>query len=62
MQATVNRSKGNKTEKFKFELIQKIFGFSACHITFPLSPGWDMYLVEHRNVRQWPDLRGCKIQ
>jgi hypothetical protein len=62
MQATVNRSKGNKTEKFKFELIQKIFGISACQVTFLLSPGWDMDLVEHRNVRRRQDLKGCKIQ
>ncbi|CAN6321303.1 unnamed protein product [Urochloa humidicola] len=57
MQATVNRSKGNKTEISKSELIQKS---AYCRVS-----GRDMDRVElsaYGNVRRGPDSGGCKIQ
>ncbi|XP_066399521.1 uncharacterized protein [Miscanthus floridulus] len=57
LQATVNRSKGNKTEISKSELIQKS---AYCRVS-----GRDMDLVElsaYGNVRRGPDSGGCKIQ
>ncbi|KAK3150602.1 hypothetical protein QOZ80_3AG0235330 [Eleusine coracana subsp. coracana] len=57
LQATVNRSKGNKTEVSKSELIQKS---AYCRVS-----GRDMDLVElsaYGNVRRGPDSGGCKIQ
>ncbi|XP_062210041.1 uncharacterized protein LOC133911690 isoform X2 [Phragmites australis] len=57
LQATVNRSKGNKTEISKSELIQKS---AYCRVS-----GRDMDLLElsaYGSVRQGPDSGGCKIQ
>ncbi|PWZ58955.1 hypothetical protein Zm00014a_010392 [Zea mays] len=57
LQATVNRSKGNKTEISKSELIQKS---AYCRVS-----GRDLDLVElsaYGNVRRGPDSGGCKIQ
>ncbi|WVZ55624.1 hypothetical protein U9M48_006262 [Paspalum notatum var. saurae] len=57
LQATVNRSKGNKTEISKSELIQKS---AYCRVS-----GRDMDLFElsaYGNVRRGPDSGGCKIQ
>uniref|UniRef100_A0A0D9Z2N3 HNH nuclease domain-containing protein n=1 Tax=Oryza glumipatula TaxID=40148 RepID=A0A0D9Z2N3_9ORYZ len=57
LQATVNRSKGNKTELSKSELIQKS---AYCRVS-----GRDMDLLElsaYGNVRRGPDSGGCRIQ
>ncbi|KAF0912860.1 hypothetical protein E2562_019447 [Oryza meyeriana var. granulata] len=57
LQATVNRSKGNKTEMSKSELIQKS---AYCRVS-----GRDMDLLElsaYGNVRRGPDSGGCRIQ
>ncbi|XP_073144380.1 uncharacterized protein [Henckelia pumila] len=57
LQATVNRSKGNRTELSKTELIQKS---AYCRVS-----GRDMDLVElaaYGNVRHGQDSGGCKIQ
>lgn len=58
LQATVNRSKGNRTELSRSELIQKS---SYCRVS-----GRDMDLLElsaYGNVRQPPqDSGGCRIQ
>ncbi|XP_015689779.2 uncharacterized protein LOC102699489 [Oryza brachyantha] len=57
LQATVNRSKGNKTEISKSELIQKS---AYCRVS-----GRDMDLLElsaYGNVRRGPDSGGCRIQ
>ncbi|KAL6281334.1 hypothetical protein ACE6H2_018215 [Prunus campanulata] len=57
LQATVNRSKGNRTEFSRAELIQKS---SYCRVA-----GRDMDLIElsaYGNVRHAPDSGGCRIQ
>lgn len=57
LQATVNRSKGNRTQLSKTELIQKS---SYCRVS-----GRDMDLLElsaFGNVRRGQDSGGCKIQ
>ncbi|THU45230.1 hypothetical protein C4D60_Mb02t15660 [Musa balbisiana] len=57
LQATVNRSKGNKMEVSKSELIQKS---AYCRVS-----GRDMDLLElsaYGNVRRAPDSGGCNIQ
>ncbi|KAI4335986.1 hypothetical protein L6164_014568 [Bauhinia variegata] len=57
LQATVNRSKGNRTDLSKAELIQKS---SYCRVS-----GRDMDLLElsaYGNVRRGPDSGGCRIQ
>lgn len=57
LQATVNRSKGNRTELSKSELIQKS---AYCRVS-----GRDMDLLElsaYGNVRRGQDSGGCKIQ
>ncbi|KAH7656368.1 HNH endonuclease domain-containing protein [Dioscorea alata] len=57
LQATVNRSKGNKTELTKAELIQKS---AYCRVS-----GRDMDLLElsaFGNVRRAQDSGGCSIQ
>ncbi|WOL12463.1 hypothetical protein Cni_G21230 [Canna indica] len=57
LQATVNRSKGNKIEISKSELIQKS---AYCRVS-----GRDMDLLElsaYGNVRRGPDSGGCNIQ
>uniref|UniRef100_M1CM24 Uncharacterized protein n=1 Tax=Solanum tuberosum TaxID=4113 RepID=M1CM24_SOLTU len=57
MQATVNRSKGNRTDISKAELIQRS---SYCRVS-----GRDMDLLElsaYGNVRHGQDSGGCKIQ
>ncbi|XP_061346668.1 uncharacterized protein LOC133292282 [Gastrolobium bilobum] len=57
LQATVNRSKGNRTEISKADLIQKS---SYCRVS-----GRDMDLLElsaYGNVRRGPDSGGCRIQ
>ncbi|KAK4257198.1 hypothetical protein QN277_006818 [Acacia crassicarpa] len=57
LQATVNRSKGNRTEMTKAELIQKS---SYCRVS-----GRDMDLLElsaYGNVHREPDSGGCRIQ
>ncbi|PSS07922.1 Ubinuclein-2 like [Actinidia chinensis var. chinensis] len=57
LQATVNRSKGNRTEISRAELIQKS---SYCRVS-----GRDMDLLElsaYGNVRRGPDTGGCNIQ
>ncbi|PHT65749.1 hypothetical protein BC332_30489 [Capsicum chinense] len=57
LQATVNRSKGNRTDISKAELIQKS---SYCRVS-----GRDMDLLElsaYGNVRHCQDSGGCKIQ
>ncbi|MED6161064.1 hypothetical protein PIB30_057199 [Stylosanthes scabra] len=57
LQATVNRSKGNRTDISKSELIQKS---SYCRVS-----GRDMDLLElsaYGNVRRGPDSGGCRIQ
>ncbi|CAK9138118.1 unnamed protein product [Ilex paraguariensis] len=57
LQATVNRSKGNRTEFSKAELIQKS---SYCRVS-----GRDMDLLElsaYGNVRRGQDSGGCRIQ
>ncbi|XP_057792219.1 uncharacterized protein LOC131009035 isoform X2 [Salvia miltiorrhiza] len=57
LQATVNRSKGNRTEMSKSELIQKS---AYCRVS-----GRDMDLLElsaYGNVRRGQDSGGCKIQ
>ncbi|KAM0952970.1 putative HNH nuclease [Dioscorea sansibarensis] len=57
LQATVNRSKGNKTELTKAELIQKS---AYCRVS-----GRDMDLLElsaFGNVRRVQDSGGCNIQ
>lgn len=57
LQATVNRSKGNKMEVSKSELIQKS---AYCRVS-----GRDMDLLElsaYGNVRRGPDSGGCNIQ
>ncbi|KAL3513166.1 hypothetical protein ACH5RR_025883 [Cinchona calisaya] len=57
LQATVNRSKGNRTEISKSELIQKS---SYCRVS-----GRDMDLLEvsaYGNVRRGQDSGGCNIQ
>ncbi|XP_051152110.1 uncharacterized protein LOC127266058 [Andrographis paniculata] len=57
LQATVNRSKGNRTEMSKSDLIQKS---AYCRVS-----GRDMDLLElsaYGNVRRGPDSGGCKIQ
>ncbi|KAG4930034.1 hypothetical protein AAZX31_17G098400 [Glycine max] len=57
LQATVNRSKGNRTEISKAELIQKS---SYCRVS-----DRDMDLLElsaYGNVRRGPDSGGCRIQ
>ncbi|XP_073018100.1 uncharacterized protein [Primulina eburnea] len=57
LQATVNRSKGNRTELSKTELIQKS---AYCRVS-----GRDMDLLElsaYGNVRHGQDSGGCKIQ
>ncbi|XP_028753689.1 uncharacterized protein LOC114713248 [Neltuma alba] len=57
LQATVNRSKGNRTEMSKAELIQKS---SYCRVS-----GRDMDLLElsaYGNVHREPDSGGCRIQ
>ncbi|XP_054822078.1 uncharacterized protein LOC129320580 isoform X2 [Prosopis cineraria] len=57
LQATVNRSKGNRTEMTKAELIQKS---SYCRVS-----GRDMDLLElsaFGNVHREPDSGGCRIQ
>ncbi|KAM3290005.1 putative protein isoform X1 [Capsicum chacoense] len=60
LQATVNRSKGNRTDISKAELIQKS---SYCRVS--VHPGRDMDLLElsaYGNVRHCQDSGGCKIQ
>ncbi|KAJ4841035.1 hypothetical protein Tsubulata_009371 [Turnera subulata] len=55
--ATANRSKGNRTELSKAELVQKS---SYCRVS-----GRDMDLLEmtaYGNVRRGPDSGGCRIQ
>ncbi|XLR08056.1 hypothetical protein HN51_063032 [Arachis hypogaea] len=57
LQATVNRSKGNRTDISKSELIQKS---SYCRVS-----GRDMDLLElsaYGNVRRGPESGGCRIQ
>ncbi|KAJ0047558.1 hypothetical protein Pint_16125 [Pistacia integerrima] len=57
MVATVNRSKGNRTELSRAELIQKS---SYCRVA-----GRDMDLIElsaYGNVRRGQDTGGCRIQ
>lgn len=57
LQATVNRSKGNRTEISKADLIQKS---SYCRVS-----GRDMDLLElsaYGNVRRGQDSGGCRIQ
>uniref|UniRef100_A0A6V7QS52 HNH nuclease domain-containing protein n=1 Tax=Ananas comosus var. bracteatus TaxID=296719 RepID=A0A6V7QS52_ANACO len=57
LQATVNRSKGNKTEISRSDLIQKS---AYCRVS-----GRDMDLLElsaYGNVRRAPDSGGCNIQ
>ncbi|XVE54778.1 hypothetical protein DITRI_Ditri03aG0109400 [Diplodiscus trichospermus] len=57
LQATVNRSKGNRTELSKSDLIQKS---SYCRVS-----GRDMDLIElsaYGNVRHKEDSGGCRIQ
>ncbi|KAL8529571.1 hypothetical protein ACS0TY_006844 [Phlomoides rotata] len=57
LQATVNRSKGNRTEMSKSDLIQKS---AYCWVS-----GRDMDLLElsaYGNVRHGQDSGGCKIQ
>ncbi|KAL3322410.1 hypothetical protein AABB24_039829 [Solanum stoloniferum] len=57
LQATVNRSKGNRTDISKAELIQRS---SYCRVS-----GRDMDLLElsaYGNVRHGQDSGGCKIQ
>ncbi|XP_008239932.1 PREDICTED: uncharacterized protein LOC103338500 [Prunus mume] len=57
LQATVNRSKGNRTEFSRAELIQKS---SYCRVS-----GRDMDLIElsaYGNVRHAPNSGGCRIQ
>ncbi|XP_068309331.1 uncharacterized protein [Pyrus communis] len=57
LQATVNRSKGNRTEFSRAELIQKS---SYCQVS-----GSDMDLLElsaYGNVRRGQDSGGCRIQ
>ncbi|XP_072978347.1 uncharacterized protein [Typha angustifolia] len=57
LQATVNRSKGNKTEISRSDLIQKS---AYCRVS-----GRDMDLLElaaFGNVRRAPDRGGCNIQ
>lgn len=57
LQATVNRSKGNRTDISKAELIQRS---SYCRVS-----GRDMDLLElsaYGNVRHAQDSGGCKIQ
>ncbi|KAL5544497.1 hypothetical protein UlMin_008281 [Ulmus minor] len=57
LQATVNRSKGNRTELSRAELIQKS---SYCRVS-----GRDMDLLElsaYGNVRRGQDSGGCRIQ
>ncbi|XP_044476413.1 uncharacterized protein LOC123203975 [Mangifera indica] len=57
LQATVNRSKGNRTELSRAELIQKS---SYCRVA-----GRDMDLIElsaYGNVRRGQDTGGCRIQ
>ncbi|KAJ3702690.1 hypothetical protein LUZ61_006395 [Rhynchospora tenuis] len=57
LQATVNRSKGNKTEVSKADLVQKS---AYCRVS-----GRDMDLLElsaYGNVRRGPDSGGCNIQ
>ncbi|KAB2633535.1 hypothetical protein D8674_029782 [Pyrus ussuriensis x Pyrus communis] len=57
LQATVNRSKGNRTEFSRAELIQKS---SYCRVS-----GRDMDLLElsaYGNVRRGQDSGGCRIQ
>ncbi|TQD79189.1 hypothetical protein C1H46_035230 [Malus baccata] len=57
LQATVNRSKGNRTEFSRAELIQKS---SYCWVS-----GRDMDLLElsaYGNVRRGQDSGGCRIQ
>ncbi|KAK2987845.1 hypothetical protein RJ640_010627, partial [Escallonia rubra] len=57
LQATVNRSKGNRTEISKADLIQKS---SYCRVS-----GRDMDLLElsaYGNVRRGQDSGGCSIQ
>ncbi|OVA08984.1 HNH endonuclease [Macleaya cordata] len=57
LQATVNRSKGNKTEISKADLIQKS---SYCRVA-----GREMDLLElsaYGNVRRGQDSGGCRIQ
>ncbi|QCD80858.1 uncharacterized protein LOC114176854 [Vigna unguiculata] len=57
LQATVNRSKGNRTDISKAELIQKS---SYCRVS-----DRDMDLLElsaYGNVRRGPDSGGCRIQ
>ncbi|XP_021891827.1 uncharacterized protein LOC110810074 [Carica papaya] len=57
LQATVNRSKGNRTEISRADLIQKS---SYCRVS-----GRDMDLLEvsaYGNVRRAPDSGGCRIQ
>ncbi|KAL2645975.1 hypothetical protein AAZV13_05G023300 [Glycine max] len=55
--ATANRSKGNRTDISKAELIQKS---SYCRVS-----DRDMDFLElsaYGNVRHGPDSRGCRIQ
>ncbi|KAJ8772955.1 hypothetical protein K2173_028132 [Erythroxylum novogranatense] len=57
LQATVNRSKGNRTELSRAELIQRS---SYCRVS-----GRDMDLIElsaYGNVRRAEDSGGCRIQ
>nr|GMC52638.1 Ubinuclein-2 like [Ipomoea batatas] len=57
LQARVNRSKGNRTEISKAELIQKS---SYCRVS-----GRDMDLLEltsYGNVKRGQDSGGCNIQ
>ncbi|RZC10665.1 hypothetical protein D0Y65_011088 [Glycine soja] len=57
LQATANRSKGNRTDISKAELIQKS---SYCRVS-----DRDMDFLElsaYGNVRHGPDSRGCRIQ
>lgn len=57
LQATVNRSKGNKTELSRADLIQRS---SYCRVS-----GRDMDLIElsaYGNVRHVADSGGCRIQ
>ncbi|KAL0364677.1 UNVERIFIED_CONTAM: hypothetical protein Sangu_0565300 [Sesamum angustifolium] len=57
LQATVNRSKGNRTEMSRSDLIQKS---AYCRVS-----GRDMDLLElsaYGNVRRAQDSGGCKIQ
>ncbi|KAG8388694.1 hypothetical protein BUALT_Bualt02G0152000 [Buddleja alternifolia] len=57
LQATVNRSKGNRTEMSRSDLIQKS---AYCRVS-----GRDMDLLElsaYGNVRRGQDSGGCKIQ